>query len=100
MKRVCVLFFNNKLIVTFRDKQKPIYENLLETFQLVADEQQRSTDYTKTGDIECGICYSYKLNGVETPDTICANAQCNRGFHYPCLYQVRLHFYFCLSSLG
>ncbi|OBZ85092.1 E3 ubiquitin-protein ligase FANCL [Choanephora cucurbitarum] len=63
--------WNNKIW----DKQKPIYENLLETFQLVADEQQRSTDYTKTGDIECGICYSYKLNGVETPDIICANAQ-------------------------
>ncbi|KAI8364235.1 WD-repeat region-domain-containing protein [Blakeslea trispora] len=69
------------------DKQKSMHQNLLDTFQIVANEQQQSTDYTKTGDIECGICYSYKLNGEETPEIICPNTLCNRGFHYPCLYQ-------------
>ncbi|KAI7866543.1 WD-repeat region-domain-containing protein [Spinellus fusiger] len=40
-------------------------------------------------DVECGICYAYKLDHTvqETPDTICVNDLCNRGFHPTCLYE-------------
>lgn len=48
---------------------------------------------SKDDDMACAICYAYKLdsgdtNQQETPDTICANPQCNRGFHPSCLYEV------------
>ncbi|SAM06879.1 hypothetical protein [Absidia glauca] len=47
---------------------------------------------TKDDDMACAICYAYRLDGgdaqhQETPDTICANPQCNRGFHPSCLYE-------------
>ncbi|KAJ8663669.1 hypothetical protein O0I10_000917 [Lichtheimia ornata] len=42
-------------------------------------------------DIECGICYIYKLHhethGDQNPDVVCTNDQCNRGFHPSCLYE-------------
>ncbi|KAI7901335.1 WD-repeat region-domain-containing protein [Cokeromyces recurvatus] len=71
------------------DKNRPIYQNLLNSFQLVSNSENKDLqeDYTMTGDIECGICYSYKLNDKDTPDIICDNLLCNRGFHYPCLYE-------------
>ncbi|KAI9495654.1 WD-repeat region-domain-containing protein [Zychaea mexicana] len=40
-------------------------------------------------DVECAICYAYKLEhpdlGLLTPDVICINDQCNRGFHPTCI---------------
>lgn len=43
-------------------------------------------------DIECGICYAYKIlhpkHSHQVPDAVCANYQCNRGFHPYCLYEV------------
>ncbi len=53
---------------------------------MVPDEKQGQEDYTNTTDIECGICYSYKLENGEAPETICK--LCNRGFHSTCLYHV------------
>ncbi|XP_022093066.1 E3 ubiquitin-protein ligase FANCL-like isoform X2 [Acanthaster planci] len=35
---------------------------------------------------ECGICYSYRLEGA-IPDRACDNPQCNKPFHYSCLYE-------------
>ncbi|KAI8984661.1 WD-repeat region-domain-containing protein [Mycotypha africana] len=71
------------------DKDRPMSENLLEAFQMVSNTENNNVheDYTNIGDIECGICYSYKLNQKDTPDIICANESCNRGFHYQCLYE-------------
>ncbi|KAI8142319.1 WD-repeat region-domain-containing protein [Fennellomyces sp. T-0311] len=44
-----------------------------------------------SADVECAICYSYKLQhptmGMLTPDVICTNDQCNRGFHPTCIYE-------------
>ncbi|CAO3587421.1 unnamed protein product [Absidia cylindrospora] len=52
---------------------------------------------SKDDDMSCAICYAYKLDmssdgktssrNQETPDTICANQQCNRGFHPSCLFE-------------
>jgi hypothetical protein len=69
----------------FRDKSLAIHDNLFKVFQLEASSEE---DYLNTGDIECGICYSYKLNNTSIPDVICSNESCSRGFHHPCLYEV------------
>ncbi|KAL7312772.1 hypothetical protein PS15m_008498 [Mucor circinelloides] len=71
------------------NKHLSIHQNLLDSFQLVSGSTDAYEDYTTTGDIECGICYSYKLNNTDTPDIICSNVSCNRGFHYQCIYEVR-----------
>ncbi|KAI9476572.1 MAG: WD-repeat region-domain-containing protein [Benjaminiella poitrasii] len=72
------------------DKDIPIHKNLLSSFQLVSNSENKDVqeDYTTIGDIECGICYSYKLNDEDTPEIICGNQLCSRGFHYQCLYEV------------
>ena len=45
-----------------------------------------------SSDVECAICYAYKLEhtvlGLLTPDVICTNDQCNRGFHPTCISEV------------
>ncbi|KAI9022862.1 FANCL C-terminal domain-containing protein [Phycomyces nitens] len=40
-------------------------------------------------EVECGICYAYKLDQSvqETPDVVCPNELCNKGFHPTCLYE-------------
>ncbi|KAG0744968.1 hypothetical protein G6F57_000318 [Rhizopus arrhizus] len=60
---------------TFWDKEVALHVNLLNIFQLVPDEKQGQEDYTNTTDIECGICYSYKLENGEAPETILASIQ-------------------------
>ncbi|GAN04869.1 E3 ubiquitin-protein ligase FANCL [Mucor ambiguus] len=70
------------------NKDLLMHQNLLDSFQLVSNSTDAYEDYTTTGDIECGICYSYKLNHTDTPDIICSNMSCSRGFHYQCLYEV------------
>jgi hypothetical protein len=77
-----------------RNKNLSIHQNLLDSFQLVDNDNDAYEDYTTTGDIECGICYSYKLNNSDTPDIICSNISCSRGFHYQCLYEVSFFFFF------
>ncbi|CEI97836.1 hypothetical protein RMCBS344292_11961 [Rhizopus microsporus] len=67
------------------NKSLPLHTNLLTIFQLVPNDKQEQEDYTNASDIECAICYSYKLENGETPETICK--LCNRGFHSTCLYQ-------------
>ncbi|KAI8087998.1 WD-repeat region-domain-containing protein [Gilbertella persicaria] len=62
-------------------QDQPIHTNLLDLCQVTGDQSESSVN-----DVECGICYAYKLNGTDTPDIICA--LCNRGFHDECLYQV------------
>lgn len=36
--------------------------------------------------VECGICYSYRLDGA-VPDRVCDNARCSRPFHCACLFE-------------
>jgi E3 ubiquitin-protein ligase FANCL len=72
-----------------RNKDGPIHTNLLSIFQMVKSQESNATeDYTNKHDVECGICYAYKLNDTSTPDIICTNQSCIRGFHYQCLYEV------------
>jgi hypothetical protein len=76
----------------YRNKDGPIHTNLLSIFQLVQSHDGNTTeDYTNKNDVECGICYAYKLNDTTIPDIICTNQSCIRGFHYQCLYEVRLN---------
>jgi hypothetical protein len=71
-----------------RDKHVSMHVNLLNMFQISQnDKQVVEEDYTNTSDLECGICYSYKLD-KELPEVICSNTLCNRGFHSLCLYEV------------
>lgn len=58
---------------------------MISIFQLKQDNIEE--DYLTTGDIECGICYSYKLSDTSIPDVICSNTLCSRGFHHSCLYE-------------
>lgn len=53
---------------------------------------KETEDYTNTSDLECGICYSYKLDHGELPEVICSNSSCNRGFHSLCLYEVSVQY--------
>ncbi|KAI9259360.1 WD-repeat region-domain-containing protein [Sporodiniella umbellata] len=68
------------------NKEIGLYQNLLNIFQLVSNKHSEKEDYTNTADIECGICYSYKLDNGETPETACK--LCHRGFHSTCLFHV------------
>jgi hypothetical protein len=34
--------------------------------------------------IECGICYSYKLND-QTPDCVCDEVRCSKAYHATCI---------------
>lgn len=77
-------------LYTWQSNEK-MHINLLNSFQLVTDKeaQQEQEDYTNTNNIECGICYSFKLDNGELPEIICENKSCNRGFHSICLYEVK-----------
>lgn len=71
-------------------KDESMHTNLKQSFQIVSSgnsQQQTNEDYINTNDLECGICYSYKLDGGELPEVICSNSICNRGFHSLCLYE-------------
>jgi hypothetical protein len=39
-----------------------------------------------TGQVECGICYTYDLDGV-IPERVCEDQRCARAFHAGCLYE-------------
>lgn len=43
---------------------------------------QQSVDFS----LECGICYSYQLEGA-IPERVCEDRRCARAFHSVCLYQ-------------
>ncbi|KAF7721028.1 hypothetical protein EC973_005538 [Apophysomyces ossiformis] len=66
------------------------YENLRSALHSTCISQKEVDDSARS-DTECGICYSYKLrhqtHGEQTPDVVCTNEQCNRGFHPSCLYE-------------
>ncbi|KAI8636348.1 WD-repeat region-domain-containing protein [Parasitella parasitica] len=65
----------------------PLYQNLLYSLQLTHSSNSTKEDHLTASDIDCGICYSYKLNHKETPEIICSNVSCSRGFHHQCLYE-------------
>lgn len=37
--------------------------------------------------LECGVCYSYKLENGEIPTKSCEHAPCGRSFHFTCLHE-------------
>ena len=39
--------------------------------------------------MECGICYSYKLD-TELPSEVCNDSRCGQAFHHSCLFEVRM----------
>jgi len=70
-------------------------ENILE-IKFPAAEEKETTDF----DMECGICYSYRLDSSDSvddgagkgnagggPDRMCDNANCGRPFHRSCLVE-------------
>lgn len=81
--------------IVIRDPSATPFQNIKSIFgdKLVLKSEQGSvfTD-NAAADIECGICYIYKLHhethGDQNPDVVCTNDQCNRGFHPSCLYEV------------
>ena len=76
-----------------RDNHQSPYQNLYNIFkdQLMPKVFNNQNEDTSS-DVECAICYAYKLEHVElgllTPDVICTNDQCNRGFHPTCISEV------------
>ncbi|KAI7869845.1 Fanconi anemia complex, subunit FancL, WD-repeat containing domain protein [Mucor mucedo] len=50
------------------NKQESLSVNLLNSFQI--ESSNTNNDYTNTSDIECGICYSYKLDSGDLPQII------------------------------
>ncbi|RCI02025.1 hypothetical protein CU098_000389, partial [Rhizopus stolonifer] len=64
------------------NKEISLYANLMNIFQLVSNESAEKEDYTNTTDIECGICYSYKLENGEAPETILATVQPNNNTEF------------------
>jgi E3 ubiquitin-protein ligase FANCL len=74
-----------------------MHVNLLNSFQIVTTTTEADEDYTNTNDIECGICYSFKLDNGELPEIICVNSLCNRGFHSICLYEVKFVFLYLIK---
>lgn len=86
-------WFRTQRVIFYRNKNEPIHANLLYIFQMVKSQDSNMTeDYTNKNDVECGICYAYKLDDASTPDIICNNQSCIRGFHYQCLYEVITEF--------
>ncbi|CAO3627007.1 unnamed protein product [Cunninghamella blakesleeana] len=90
------------------NSQLSLYKNLkipLPTITLIQSSSSQNSNTTNGGskhddDIACAICYTYKLdkmdhnnsnninkNQQETPDNICQNQLCNRGFHPTCLFE-------------
>ena len=40
----------------------------------------------ETFSVECGICYTYKLDG-KIPEKVCDDRRCGRPFHQSCLIE-------------
>ena len=61
---------------------------MLEGMLITITKESAAQDHLSQ-DIECGICYAYVLKGEkrQTPDAICSNERCSRGFHPLCLYE-------------
>ncbi|XP_038072051.1 E3 ubiquitin-protein ligase FANCL-like [Patiria miniata] len=62
--------------------------SLLSNLKTLLDIQFPSPQSSSREDFseECGICYSYRLEGA-IPDRACDNPQCNKPYHYSCLYE-------------
>ncbi|ORZ01405.1 WD-repeat region-domain-containing protein [Syncephalastrum racemosum] len=73
------------------DPQSRPYANLARLLgnMLITTTKEDDVQGDLSQDIECGICYAYVLKGErrQTPDAICSNERCNRGFHPLCLYE-------------
>ncbi|KAI8381298.1 WD-repeat region-domain-containing protein [Radiomyces spectabilis] len=73
------------------DSEERPFQNLCKVLQLPGQHPTSQDSQGASGDTECAICYAYKLQhggqAAQTPDVICANEQCNRGFHPSCLYE-------------
>jgi E3 ubiquitin-protein ligase FANCL len=66
------------------DESQTPWHNIQRILQGVVVEHKKQ-DYTQVGEIECGICYFYKLHDGTIPDIICTNELCSRSYHPVCL---------------
>ena len=44
-------------------------------------------DGDEAGDLECGICYNYRIDGDRVPDFVCENQLCSKQYHRSCLVE-------------
>lgn len=87
------------------DELRPLHKNLEDVLELTLPSPK--TTKAEEFAIECGICYSYRLEveegneeeaknpmqrkaveeqGSRIPDRLCENTKCNRPFHAKCLF--------------
>lgn len=66
------------------DDQRPVLDNFEAVLEVecLPPAAQQSVDFA----LECGICYSYQLDGV-IPERVCEDKRCARAFHAACLYE-------------
>ncbi|XP_063427895.1 E3 ubiquitin-protein ligase FANCL-like [Mytilus trossulus] len=62
--------------------------NLLENLQSLLDIifPTPTTSKKEEFSMECGICYSYKLE-TELPNEVCNDSRCEQAYHHSCLYE-------------
>lgn len=61
-------------------------ERILEVKFVRREDKEDGGDGVEVGDGECGICYSWRLEG-EVPDVACDKDECARPFHRSCLLE-------------
>ncbi len=61
-----------------------LYTNLLSVLQLSALPQHTQVNQDAFA-LECGICWSYLLEGHGPPSWLCPHARCRRAYHASCL---------------
>lgn len=61
---------------------------LLDNLQTLLDIQFPSPSTSKKEEfsMDCGICYSYKLD-TELPSEVCNDSRCQQAFHHSCLFE-------------
>lgn len=65
------------------DEKKFVRENLKRVLEINFPKKPAEDD---ENDMECAICYSYKLEN-EIPDQTCENKKCKKAFHHSCLFE-------------
>eukprot|EP00040_Diaphanoeca_grandis_P011323 m.57953 g.57953 ORF g.57953 m.57953 type:complete len:406 (+) comp22474_c0_seq1:285-1502(+) len=68
------------------DETKLVIDNLEKAFGTKFLSKATVSDASMEFNMECGICWSYKLEG-NIPDKVCDEKRCARAFHQSCLYE-------------
>ncbi|XP_045302083.1 E3 ubiquitin-protein ligase FANCL [Leopardus geoffroyi] len=66
------------------DPENSLLQNLKDVLEI--DFPARTNLEKSDFSMDCGICYSYQLDGA-IPDQVCDNPQCAQPFHQICLYE-------------